>query len=178
MIILVDVDGVIAPIHIEWIRLINKTFGDKLTEDDIDCWDAIMTKSKGGAKVFDLLPHVYENTKPTVGALQGIRTLRNMGHKIVFVTSGIFLQKVEWIFEHGFSISKSRSTPSDIILASDKSLIVGDVLIDDYYENFGDRKYPILFDACWNKDIQGYPRAFTLEDAVHMIENITMGKEE
>jgi 5'(3')-deoxyribonucleotidase len=178
MIILVDVDGVIAPIHIKWIELINKTFGDKLTEDDIDCWDAIMTKSKGGVRVFDLLPYVYENTKPTKGALDGIKALRDMKHKVVFVTNGIFLQKIEWIFDNGFSVAKSRTSPSDIIIASDKSLIIGDVLIDDYYMNFGNRNYPILFNARWNEHINGYPRAFTLEDAVHMIENIPVRKEE
>src|SRR5690625_8000333 len=74
------------------------------------------------------MPNLYSMVEPIPGALEGIQELRRRGHRVVFVTAavvGSMDQKARWLKRHGF-----LTDLNDLIVAQDKSLVQGQVLID------------------------------------------------
>jgi 5'-nucleotidase len=77
------------------------------------------------------LPGAYLEMDPIPGALEGVRSLIGMGHEVWLATkppTGIpdaYADKVKWVLRHLPELKRR------IILTHDKSLLLGDVLIDD-----------------------------------------------
>jgi 5'(3')-deoxyribonucleotidase len=131
---------------------------------DIDSWNAIVTKSSvSERRTWEVLHEssLYDCCKPIPGALEGLQALRAAGHRVVFVTSTNLHQngaKLRWLERHGFLELKHGSISGDYIEAHDKSLIRGDVLIDDGEHNVqawldatDGEGMALLFDAPWNR---------------------------
>jgi 5'-nucleotidase len=167
MIVLVDVDSTVADLMPEWLRLYNEEWGDKLSSSDITEWD--MTKfvhPDCGNKIYSYLlrEDLYDNVKPIDGAVEGVQHIRSLGHRVVFVSAGVYAHaKFVWLNKHGFEPGKYAE---DFIVAYDKSLIQGDVLIDDKYENVikfpqDDYKCSILFSQPWNRKYQWVDKVST-----------------
>ena len=73
--------------------------------------------------------------QPIVDAINGVRHLQDLGHKIYFLTAPsyknphCYTEKRLWIEKHfGLDICKN------LIIAENKSLVMGDYLIDDHTE--------------------------------------------
>lgn len=72
------------------------------------------------------------NLPPTPGGIEAVRELLNMGHDVRFCTSHLLtydpsvLEKFQWV-EHHFG----PAYVDRIVLTRDKTLVRGDVLIDD-----------------------------------------------
>jgi 5'(3')-deoxyribonucleotidase len=153
---LVDVDGVVADSHSEWLRLYNQDYNDTLTSENITTWNTHeFVKPECGNKIYEYLwrPDLYDNVKPIDGALSGIKWIRNQGHRVVFVTSGIQPAKIEWLHRNGFLTGQYWQSDRDVAIVTDKSLIKGDFLIDDRIENcqeFSKYGKSILFSQPWN----------------------------
>lgn len=165
-IILVDVDGVVADIHTAWLRSYNRDYNDTLQVSDIKAWAMHeFVKPECGKNIYRYLnfPDFYDDVLPIEGALEGVQILRDFGYRIVFVSAGFHEAKARWLCKQGFCVEfpypdRSWSTPTDLILANDKSLIRGDYLIDDRPDNlFGHSARGILFDQPWNQ-APFYPR--------------------
>jgi 5'-nucleotidase len=162
MIILVDVDSTVADLMPEWLRLYNNDYSDTLTPEKITDWD--MTRfvhPDCGTRIFSylLLDTLYDNVKPIQGALESTQELENLGHRIVFVSSGVYAYpKYQWMERNGFNVGKWGS---NYIVCHDKSLIRGDILIDDGVHNIEAFKNldAILFDQPWNRSFQWHRRA-------------------
>jgi 5'(3')-deoxyribonucleotidase len=161
VIILCDVDGVVADLGAEWVRRYNERWDDSLTQDDITGWGIEKyVKPECGKKIFDILhePGLYLDVPDIVGAVEGVKALRKAGHRVVFVTScvdGSIDQKVDWLRRHGL-LKQKYVAGKDFIAANDKSLIRGDMLIDDAphnLENFDGIR--VLFDAHHNQGPEG-----------------------
>jgi 5'-nucleotidase len=161
-----DVDGVVADLHSEWVRRYNLLYYDNLTSDDVKSWEIDKyVKPQCGLKVYDILkqPDLYEAVSPIPGALEGINALREDGWRVVFVTSTNLHQngaKLRWLERHGFLALKYGVSSQDYVETVDKSLIVADVMIDDYQENlrsFNGRR--ILFTQSHNLAETGFLRA-------------------
>ena len=152
MLIAVDVDGVVLDTHSEVLRRYNIDYGDNLGLDDIQVWDmSRFAKPECGAKILGYFenPEVYKFAYHIVGALAGVRALRDAHHRVVYATTparntaGV---KLEVLTALGF-----LDYPEDYIECTDKNLVRADVLIDDYAPNvnlFQGKR--ILFDRPWN----------------------------
>lgn len=149
MIIYVDVDGVVAASHVNWLRLYNEEYGDHLTEEQITAWSIHkFVKPRCGTKVYDYLkdPKFYYGVDEIPGAFDGIQYLRNNGFTPIFLTSGIYRSKYDWLRGHAFVLDES-----EIVVARNKSLLRPAPIVDDYEENlrqFGVNR--ILFSQPWN----------------------------
>jgi len=180
--ILVDVDGVVADTQEEWLRRYNFEWEDCLRQQDITAWDVHrFVKPECGLRIYDYLKQedLYGSVKPVDGALEGVAALRRAGHEVVFVSAGFFPGKVQWLNTHGFLLDlphgrEAWETARDVVLANNKTIIQGDVLVDDKYDNVAEffDGAAILFDRPWNGRHQFYPRAFDWEQVVEFVEEI------
>jgi len=163
-----DVDDVTAKLAPVWLGLYNKDYDDNLTEEDITDWGIDkLVKPECGLKIYDYLkdPHIYDEVIPTPGALEGTNALREMGYRVLFATScpvEVAGRKFHWLEQYGF-IKKER----DYIEIRDKSLLKGDYMIDDNYDNCrGFTGYGYLMKAPWNVKYKWYHRAENWEDFI------------
>lgn len=150
MIILLDVDDVIADLVPAWLKQYNYLYMDDLKIEQITGWDiASYTKPEcSREKFFGILEDgsIYENVRPIQGAQYGIQELQKK-HDVYFVTAGYYKTKREWLKGYGLLMDDT-----EFIVCYDKNLIRGDILIDDRFDNI--EKFPgkgILFTRPWNE---------------------------
>lgn len=172
--ILVDVDGVIADLHAEWLKLYNMEYNDVLTVDQITDWNMQnFVKPECGTKIFDYLhdPTLYNSVKPVDGAVSSIHWLRQHEYDVRFLTSGVQPAKIQWLGDHGLLLGEHFMFSPDVIVAHDKSLVKGDILIDDSIancDNFSGQS--ILFAQPWNvNNVTGYYRADNWPDVIQYL---------
>ena len=160
--LLVDVDDTTLDLHTEWIQnRYNVDYKDKLLRKDIKTWNIDKyVKPECGNKIYDYLDDkdLYKNIKPLAGAVEGIQKLRELGHRIIFVTAYFNEQKAKCLHDNGllkeYPYNDGRwNTCTDVIMANDKSLIKGDLLIDDRYENVKKFGSGIVFAQPWNENL-------------------------
>jgi 5'-nucleotidase len=172
--ILVDVDGVIADLHTEWLHYYNIEYKDNLTIDKIVDWDMQkFVKPECGAKIFDYLydPTLYDRVAPIDGAISSIRWLRQHGFDVRFVTSGVQPAKIQWLGDCGLLLGEHFMFSPDVVVAHDKSIIRADILIDDNVNNCNDFSgLSILFAQPWNSEHKtGHYRADNWPDVIQYI---------
>lgn len=164
-VILVDVDGVVADTHTSWLSMYNRDYGDNLKVADITRWAMHeFVKPECGRKIYEYLerPDFYDETLPIKEALEGVRFLRQLGHRVIFVSAGLFESKVRWLGRFGFlnefpyKDDCRASTALDVVLCNDKSLIKGDYLIDDRVENVERYGDGFVFSQPWNVNADFY----------------------
>ncbi len=157
LIIGVDVDGVVADLHTEWLRRYNEDFNDTLKVEDIAHWGITeIVKPECGKQMFRYLDggDIYDDVKPIKGARTAIAILRSRGSRVVFVSScitGTADAKCRWLEQHGF-LEHGKYTQRDFITSADKSLIKAHWLVDDRAETLDE--FPgrtLLFDQPWNQ---------------------------
>lgn len=172
-VVLVDCDGVIADFHRPTLRLIEEEFGlqhnlDDWTEwwphacglvsaeQDAYLWETVVPGRRGFACGLQTLPFI--------GALELLRLFAT----VKCVTSP--LMGPYWMYErHKWLMRVAGFTKRDIIFASDKAPIRGDLLVDDAIHNIDEWKAAnpqgtaILLEQPWNW--RGTPNAERLKPA-------------
>lgn len=159
--ILIDLDSTVANLTKSWLCLYNKLYNDNVTLKDIVKWDTHKFTPKAGRDLYKLLtPQLFQELDPYEGAIEGVNSILDLGHEVVFVTSapkGTELAKIEWVENHF-----GWATRKDIIFASKKYLVVGDVFIDDaphniiQYRESHPRSIIYSIEHPYNKDIKRY----------------------
>lgn len=152
MIIKVDVDCVLADLTTEWLKRYTSRYNDPLRAEDVTSFK-ISQFAKYPTELMQILyeEDLYENVEPEPGAIEGIHKLaKAFGYaRIVCVTScerNQFDQKLDWLVKRGVINSKS-----DYVGAKDKTMVRGDMMIDDYEQNFSYYdKVRVLFGQPWN----------------------------
>ena len=125
-------------------------------------------------------PYLYDDVAPVEGSVVGIRQLRGMGHRIVFASScvkGMMDGKWTWLQKHGF-LKDGYRQDSDLISIHDKSLLRGQVLVDDAPWNLsGFDGHRILYDAPWNQKegTHNMVRVKHWYEVVSLIERVSNG---
>lgn len=172
---LVDVDYVVVPLHAEWYSRYNRDYDDNLTLKQVTEWSLHkFVKPECGKKIYDYLqdPDLYDNIKipsKTVKAIKQIKQFTNL--QLVFLTAGIHIGKYNLLKRYGLVDSER-----DIIVASDKSLVYGDIMVDDYEENLyafqkrNPKGFAMLFDAHHNRSVQ-MTRVKNWDDILSLIIN-------
>lgn len=94
-------------------------------------FDAYKTRLGLAGDEIKKLPGAYLQMEPIPGAIEAVRSLVGMGHEVWLATkppTGVphaYADKVSWVLEHMPEMKRK------IILTHDKSILDGDVLIDD-----------------------------------------------
>lgn len=164
MVILVDFDDVLINTGPSWVSVLNEKHGTNVSYDEVVEW--------GMDKFFPTLTHdeiyeplvtgeVWSRVSPIPGARETIERMISDGHDVYIVTSSSLntigkkwnevLQKFFPVIHH-----------DKVIVAQNKQMIRGDVIIDDAPFNIrGGCTFGILFDTPHNRgnDAKGLFRA-------------------
>lgn len=178
--ILLDVDGPVADLHPTWLERYNRRWDDNLTVEDLTVWELDrIVKEECGKRVYDHLhePDLYDDVAVVDGAAGGIAALRAAGHRVVFLTACSAVMataKMKWLHQHGLLGDVPPYVFTDLVIAQDKSLVPGDVLIDDRPKNLEDfQGKGILWDAPYNRGERRWPRVRSWEVVPDVIEMLT-----
>jgi 5'-nucleotidase len=107
-------------------------------------------------------PEFFLNLPPIEGAIEAIAQMIDMGHEVKICTSPLpafencVLEKYKWVERH-----LGRELTEHIILTKDKTLVRGDVLIDDKPEIEGTLTPTwehVLFDYPFNREVPNKKR--------------------
>jgi 5'(3')-deoxyribonucleotidase len=174
MIVLMDVDDVVANLVPYWIGLYNLDWNDHLNLKDITDWDlSLFTKPECGKKIYEYLEmkkiNIYKGVLPVKKSLKSINNIRKLGHKIYFVTAGDYRgRKFDWLLDYEFI-----SNHKEYIVCSDKSMIFGNLLIDDNISNVrGFRSEAWLKTAPWNIKFPWQPRVNNWDDIIERFKSL------
>lgn len=176
-------DDVLEELVEEWIKQLNITYGKHVKFSDVTRWDFSNTFG-------DLTPKelyspfkdgtIWERLSPTEGSEECLSKLKDDGHEIYVVTASHYSEirpKIKWLLrEFPFVFSWDH-----VIIANKKSMIKGDVIIDDAIHNLTDPDIvKIVYDKPWNripddKEL-GLIRAYTWEDIYRIVTTLQKEK--
>lgn len=174
--VLIDMDDVLEELLPAWVEYLNQKFGCDVRPGDIKGW--VMTdffpdvspKDVYGALLDDGL---WSYVKPKRGAQEYVKKLIDDGHEVFVVTASHYktiVAKMEGVLFEYFPYL----TWDNVIIASKKQMIRGDVLVDDGVHNLIDGEYhKILMDAPHNQWVNaeeiGAVRAMDWSDVYRFI---------
>lgn len=175
MIIALDMDGVMCeePQNEHIVRL-NAEFDTKYTLEDITDFEYSMLTHQQRQFLFGLdcwhREDLYDKVPMSAEKLEIIKKLRELGRVIALSSplEGHIKSKYRWL--------RKSFDRKDIFLASDKTLVKADVLVDDCLDNIftWPGEYAIIYDQPWNRNQDGvafYPRAHTFYDVYDIIKH-------
>ena len=154
-IILVDMDGVLADFEGRFLEKWRRKF---LNHPHVSLEEDYPDGLKKEVESIFSAPGFFENLNIISGGKESLAKMQALGHKVFICTSPIskyencVLEKYHWISKNlGYEWTKK------MIVTKDKTLVFGDILIDDKPEQIG-LKTPawkhVLFDAPYNKHIK------------------------
>jgi len=179
MIVLVDMDGIVAKLEEPWLALYNKDYDDCLVSEDMTDFDwSKIVKPECGTKIFSYLATegLFLNCEPYENSVDALLQLYLDKHELYFVTKAhnlakfAVIEKMDWVDKHFPFIGRDK-----VICTGYKHLIRGDVLIDDYHKNFrGFQGKKLLFDRPWNRSACEIDlvRVYTWDHVLYEIENM------
>lgn len=175
--ILIDIDDVCANMAPVWLERYNHTWDDTLKLNNITDWNwELFVRKPCGKKIFSFLHDdtLYDDVKPVQGSLEGVELLRKLGGDIVFITAYDFTNsKFKWLKKHKFS-----NDINEFVVAHNKSLIKGDAIIDDNYENCVNHDgLWMLFDAPWNRKFKTIYRVYDWKEITDKIQLLNVIEE-
>jgi len=160
MIILIDMDDVLADFDGEFYRRWNKVYpGKNITPpNERKCF---YLSDESPEEYTELIRGIYtasgfvKSLPEITGSIEAVKEIASMGHTIFICTTPLnaykncVIEKYEWIEEHfGYEWTKK------LILTKDKTVVRGDILIDDKPEITGAEKpvwEHIVYDKPYNK---------------------------
>lgn len=180
MVVLVDLDDTIERLLDAWCCWLNRVYGTTVQPEDVTEWDITkffpsLTKEEVFAPLYT--GFFWSTVKPKSDAMEYLWKIHENGDQIYIITSSNF----ETI-KPKFDCIIGRYFPwvpySNVIVASNKQMVSGDVLVDDGIHNLIGGKYEkILMTAPHNKyiDLSTYSdirRANSWSEAYDIIQEI------
>lgn len=161
-ILLVDCDGIMADLASGWYARHNrlcKVCEQKLTIDRVTTWDVAQVVDCGTEVYSHLTPQVFRRIKPIRGARPVLWRLHALVQIVVVtsVTQGVAIrnERARWL---------RRYFPwlTNVVIASKKSSVTGDMLFDDAPHNLADHSATgLILDYPYNRE---YTYATRVED--------------
>lgn len=170
--ILCDIDGVVDDLVEQITDKYNEAYNDNLTLDQITKYNMNEFTKPECEDVFDefCTPELILNMNPIEGAVEAVTELMKK-HDFYFITSTIpenVGYKNSWLKEY-FPLYTEKM----LIVAYDKSVVPGDILIDDYANNLHSNvKLNLLYNRPWNMGVQekaNYKRVYNWNDILEQI---------
>lgn len=167
MIVLVDMDGVLADFEQGFLNMWRAKHPD-LFYVPVEERNTFYTYKQYPKELRPLTREVvraagfFGSLPPIPGALKGFKALVGTDHEIFICSSPLIgnptgaSEKFDWIEEH-----LGREWLGKLILAPDKTMVRGDILIDDRPEIKGSQKpiwEHVLYDQLYNRQIEGRRR--------------------
>lgn len=152
-IILSDMDGVLADFESRVFDILEKMGGPKRDEvDPVPFKIAERVGKEWSSTVFDIITkeNFFAELEPLEGALEALKEMEEAGHQVWICTSPLLRnptcasEKLAWVEKH-----LGKKWMGRTIITSDKTLVNGDVLIDDKAFITGEQTPPwahILYD--------------------------------
>lgn len=177
--ILVDVDGVLADFHTEFLRMLSYTTGRHVRPEQVTDFDFLSVATTQELKLtwanVDNTEKWCYSLPPFKGIGRALFELRKT-HEVIAVTAPRFgkywmCERAQWLFDHGFD-------EDTVIFTAAKQCISGDVFIDDRLENIQSwcshnrHGWGFLVDRSWNQGDaagQNWQRVPDLKTAVDLI---------
>lgn len=152
--VLVDLDDTMTYLVRAWVPAINKKFGTNVSPEDITGWRVErFFPDLSRNKVYSVMkdPGFWDTVQPREGAQEYLRRLIDDGHNVYVVTASYYVgleEKMKAVLFRHFPFL----TWKNVIITSDKQLVMGDVLIDDAPHNHVGGTYKsIVMDAPHNR---------------------------
>lgn len=176
--ILVDMDDTIEDLLHAWLGYLNNRYGLHVTDEDVHDWDlTIAYPSLTASQVYDVLyeDDMWRTVTPLPGASKYMQKLLDDGHEIYIVTNANYqtlrTKMCEILFRF-FPFMDWRH----VIIATNKQMIKGDVLVDDAPHNLVGGEYlKIMMDAPHNRNFDesqyGVQRVNAWADVYSIITN-------
>ena len=170
--ILCDIDGVVDDLVEQITNKYNEAYNDNLTIEQITEYNMNLFTKPECEDVFDefCTPELILNMNPIEGAVEAITELMRE-HDFYFITSTIpenVGYKNSWLKEY-FPLYTEKM----LIVTYDKSVVPGDILIDDYADNLHSNvKLNLLYNRPWNMGVQenaNYKRVYDWNDILEQI---------
>lgn len=167
MIILVDQDGVLADFAERFLELWRQRYPDKFYVPNEKMTSFELTESYP-PELREQVEGIYNSEgfilslSPVAGAVSAVKQMVELGHMVKICTSSLTQyeycvgEKYAWVEKH-----IGRDFTKNIILTKDKTLVRGDILIDDKPEIKGiatPEWEHIVFDRVYNRHITGKRR--------------------
>jgi 5'(3')-deoxyribonucleotidase len=162
----VDADDVLIDLVPQWVKTYNYFYNRNLKAEDILEWD-IKKFINPKDDIFMILKkyHDYNLCSLIPDALDGFNFLRNLGHKVIVITStpkehlGV---KLEFLNSRGFNIQDR-----DYFETSNKDEVDKDYLLDDNPKTISETiSNGIIFTRNWNKSLDWKYRANGWKDFI------------
>ena len=155
MIILIDMDDTMEQLLKAWIKGVNDRYGCSVSYEEVTSWDVSkpfpgLTREQVYAIPDE--PGFWGTVEPIEGAAEAIRHFMDEGHEVYIVTATPYIsvtEKMDDLLFRWFPFI----TWDQVIIAKNKQLIRGDVLIDDGIHNLEGGDYiKILMTAPHNRN--------------------------
>lgn len=175
--LLIDLDGVCADFYGKLLEVYNTDFKDNLTRKDIKTWSLPPVFRKASRKQIRSYMSVagfWSGLEPIKGAVDTLYRLQSVGHDIIIVSAApedstiAGQEKFDWVHEHLPFIPHKN-----VILASRKELISGDILLDDGPHNL--TAFPgisVAMDAPYNQQCVCDRRVSNWNEFYKLVESI------
>lgn len=152
MTILVDIDGVIFNTQEVLLNWLNEVYKTDYVLDDITSYDWF-------DKTFDhpweimKFDEFWNKVKANKQAIYYFLKWKHEGHTIKFVTASYYHRSLPFKIHKLLDCFNGEFDDKDVIVCHDKSLIMGNLLIDDYLKNCNEfHGFSIVYTQPWNKD--------------------------
>lgn len=167
MLVLIDMDGVLADFegHLmqQWRTLYPNTF-DLAREERTTFYLSRQFPKEHRDKLFEIMysGEFFANLPPIPGGLEALEEMKALGWQVFLCSSPLLgnltgaSEKFAWVKQH-----LGRAWWGQLILAVDKTLVQGDILIDDRPEIEGAAQPSwehVLYDQPYNRQVKGKRR--------------------
>lgn len=157
MTILVDIDSTITNFSEVLLRYLNRLYNTKYHYNDIVSYDWF---NKTFAQPWLPTEHDYfwDDVKVNSEAVSTIESWVKQGHQVYLVTASHFNSLLSYKIKRTLeSFNPNLINERNVIIAQDKSIIRGDVMIDDCIDNLCSFDgLPICYAQPWNKFWWGF----------------------
>lgn len=153
MTVLIDIDSTITNFAEVLLKYLNKQYSTHYSINDITHWNWFTDTFPAPWKPLEL-EKIWDEVQVMPEAVSAIKTLCDKGVKVYLVTASFFTDTLGLKIRNVLKAFDGVLTDRNIIVAQNKSLILGDVMIDDNIENLKTCRCPqkILFTQPWNKN--------------------------
>lgn len=157
MTILVDIDNTITNFSEVLLQANNNEYDTDYTYNQITSYDWF-SKTFEDPWLITTRHYFWNRVKVSPEAVSTIESWVKQGHKVLLVTASYFSdalgRKIEKTLE---PFNPELINERNVIIAQDKSSIMGDVMIDDCVDNLRETScLPICYAQPWNKDWDGW----------------------